>query len=38
MQDILIQGMHAYIWLALGVAIGVATMALLQANGPDDPR
>lgn len=37
MQSILIQGMTAYWWVALGFTVGIITMALIQMNGPDDP-
>lgn len=37
MQSILIQGVTAYGWLALGVGLGVIIMAIFQINGPDDP-
>lgn len=28
--------LYAYMWLAIGVGLGVTVMALIQANGPDD--
>lgn len=36
MQSILIQGVSAYWWLTMGVAIGAILMGIFQANGPDD--
>lgn len=36
-MQLAIETVHAYIWLSLGVGIGVMIMALIQMNGPDDP-